>query len=404
MNKHFTSLYNIQRFCKCLKRRLARVKQLHRFKPAHEPELPPESKLTPKLELKPPPRNPLLPLDVIDRIADYLFEVHPPSDLNLSLICCTKPLWADIEGFMSASPELHSMGYMRWMTVLTIRVPEDWDRVEQISHRVRELRCLDGTFNSPQRRRILLHFEHLYAVSIDAHSDFTRNDQNQFAYRDIVKAFPPSLRRLEITRAHGPDIRIIATVKECCPNLEELRLGRCTIFNCPSACDFWRSFPFDHDSYMSSQDTDSYAHSLAQELFALRSLTSLRLGLYLIPSTTVLAHRLYHRHNIPAPPVIQWQQEFLFTQLSALAPDAAEPPTIEALISVLHEPDPESEFGPRGTCTRCFEAANGIGRNAEASANAILKGLLPSLEKIQWMNWFSPGHLGFSSYTLPPSG
>ncbi|KAG8679843.1 hypothetical protein FRC08_016702, partial [Ceratobasidium sp. 394] len=70
--------------------------------------------------------------------------------------------------------------------------------------------------------------------------------------------------------------------------------------------------------------------------------------LYLIPPTTVLAHRLYHRRNIPAPPVIQWQQEFLFAQLSDPVADAAAPPTVEHLISFLHAPDPEAEFGPGG--------------------------------------------------------
>ncbi|KAG9100621.1 hypothetical protein FS749_014030 [Ceratobasidium sp. UAMH 11750] len=302
---------------------------------------------------------------------------------------------------MMASTQLHRIGYMRWMKVLNIKHPDDWDIAKRHSQWVRELQCSDGSLINPLRQRVLAGFEHLYAVSIDAHSDVSHNDQNQFAYRDLVKAFPPSLRRLEITRAHGPDIRMIATVKECCSNLEELRLGRCTIFNCPSPCGFWRSFPFDHDSYMSSQETDSYAHSLARELFPLHSLKSLRLGLYLIPSTTVLAHRVYHRRNLPAPAVVEWQQALPQAQLPV--PEAGaqpQPATTEQLISLLHESDPEDEFNPGRICAMCLAAVDQVGRSAEASANAILKELVPSLEKIQWMSWLSPGHLGWTTYSL----
>ncbi|KAG9082807.1 hypothetical protein FRC06_004845 [Ceratobasidium sp. 370] len=155
---------------------------------------------------------------------------------------------------------------------------------------------------------------------------------------------------------------------------------------------------------MSTQDIHPYAYLLAQELVPLHSLTSIRLGLYLVPSTTVLVHRLYHRRNMPVPPVVEWQQAFLLAQLSVLAVNTpAELPTTEQIISFLHEPDPETEFGPGGMCTICFDTVSEVGRSAEASANAILKGLVPSLEKIQWMDWFTPGHLGLSSYTLLPS-
>ncbi|KAG8703311.1 hypothetical protein FRC09_004232 [Ceratobasidium sp. 395] len=346
-----------------------------------------------------------LPLELIERVADFLFEVQPPNDSALVSICSTKPLWKDVKGFMNASTHLRKMGFMRWMGVLKVKQSEDWDTAKRYSSWIRELQCEDGSLISPSYRQILVRFEHLYAVSIDAHSDVTHNSQSQFAYRNLVQALPPSLRRLEITRAHGPDIQIITIVKEYCPNLEELRLGRCTIFNSPAACDFWQSFPFDHDSYMSSQDTDSYAHSLAQELSPLRTLKSLRLGLYLIPSTTVLAHRIYHIRNVPAPAAIEWQQAI--PQAPLLGPDAdalAEPDAqfehaaIEQLISLLHDFNSANDFNTSRICTMCFEAVDHISRSAETSANAILKELIPSLEKIQWMNWLSPRHLGLNTY------
>ncbi|QRW03621.1 F-box-like domain protein [Ceratobasidium sp. AG-Ba] len=57
---------------------------------------------------------------------------------------------------------------------------------------------------------------------------------------------------------------------------------------------------------MSDQDSDAYARSLSRELLPLKFLKRLRLGLYLISSTTVLAHRLFHRRNLPAPAVVEW--------------------------------------------------------------------------------------------------
>jgi hypothetical protein len=118
---------------------------------------------------------------------------------------------------------------------------------------------MDGVLSNPRHQRVLSDFNHLYAISIDAHCDVSCDGHSQFAYRDLFVSLPHSLRRLEVTRSHGPDINIISTVKECCPSLEELRLGRCTVFNSSSACGFWRSFPLDHDAYMSIEDTDTYA-------------------------------------------------------------------------------------------------------------------------------------------------
>jgi hypothetical protein len=105
---------------------------------------------------------------------------------------------------------------------------------------------------------MLTQFPRLCAVSVDSHEDVQSNTDNRFAYRNLFSSLPSSLRRLEIKHAHGPDINVISTVKRCCPDLEELWLGRCTMFNRTPACNFWQSFPFDHDSYISSEGTDAY--------------------------------------------------------------------------------------------------------------------------------------------------
>ncbi|KAG9124454.1 hypothetical protein FRC07_011581 [Ceratobasidium sp. 392] len=157
---------------------------------------------------------------------------------------------------------------------------------------------------------------------------------------------------------------------------------------------------------MSIEDTDSYAHSLAQELAPLQYLQSLRLGLYLIPSTTILAHRLYHRRNMAAPELIEWQHAIP----PAILPDGAitddmallnlPPATTDQLSLILYETDPIEEFGSDYMCELCVESVSQTGCDAETRANAILKNLLPSLTSMQWMAWLSPDHTGVNSYEL----
>ncbi|KAG8718350.1 hypothetical protein FRC08_005443 [Ceratobasidium sp. 394] len=326
---------------------------------------------------------------------------------------------------MEASPELHTIGYIRWLAAITVRHPDDWQILLPYRHLVRQLRCADGVLTGIRHQTVLERFNHLYTLSIDAHSDVIHDEQHHFAYRDLFLSLPASLRHLEITRAHGPDIKIIAAVKQCCPNLEILSLGRCTVFNSPMICRFWQTFPLDHDSYMSIEDTDSYAvcipfdcsqcrvdmvlslqHSLAQELAPLQCLRSLRLGLYLIPSTTILAHRLYHKRNVAAPEHIEWQHAIPLASLPAdvVLDDAAQlnltPASTDQLSSILYQTDPREEFGPESTCGFCVESLSQIGDDAETRANAILKNLLPNLTSVQWMAWFSPDHLGVNVHEL----
>jgi hypothetical protein len=103
-------------------------------------------------------------------------------------------------------------------------------------------------------------FPKLRAISLDCHEDLQSvRGGHGLAYRDIVSTLPQRLRYLEIRHAHGPDVNVIGCVKRYCPNLESLWLGRCTAFNRTPACQFWKSFPFEHDSYFSWEGSDSYA-------------------------------------------------------------------------------------------------------------------------------------------------
>ncbi|KAG8784457.1 hypothetical protein FRC12_018677 [Ceratobasidium sp. 428] len=347
-------------------------------------------------------QEPRFPPELLELIAELLFQLQPQNGSTSgeeTLVCCTKPSWGDVRGFMAASPALHHMGMMRWLQVLTIQEPGDWALAVRYSSVVREIRCLSGVLTSGSDKLILASFLRLHTLSIDTHDDVIQSG-NRWMYRKPISFLPSSIVRLEITHAHSPDVNFISAVKRHCPALEELRLGRCTMFNRSSACDFWRSFPLEHSSYISDGGIEEYASSLAQELAPLRNLKVLRMGIYLASSSAVLGHRLYHTRGRLAPDAIDWQLAIPLAQ-QLLDDDAGEnpvhvePANTEVLINLLHQSD--SEFDDN-TCSLCATQYRQANQDAEANANNILIGLVPSLETIQWMNWFTPKHLGVSSY------
>ncbi|KAG8708750.1 hypothetical protein FRC09_001062, partial [Ceratobasidium sp. 395] len=164
------------------------------------------------------------------------------------------------------------------------------------------------------------------------------------------------------------------------------------MFNRAPACRFWETFPFDHNSYISDEGTDAYAHSLGQELAPLHNLEVLRLGVYLTPSNIVLAHRAFHSRNLPGPDVIDWQQA-----LAPLVDNHVAAPLngtqVQHLVLLLHQrPDPKKKFSA-DACQFCREQFYTATMTAEESASAILKTVVPSLHRIDWMSWFTPQHL-----------
>ncbi|KAF8688991.1 hypothetical protein RHS03_09217, partial [Rhizoctonia solani] len=301
---------------------------------------------------------------------------------------------------MEASPSLHEMGYKRWLQVISVKNADDWSIIANHIELVREIHCFDGTLLDIKHQTNLSKIPNLYAATIDSHSDVWHGEHYRFAYRDILSTLPRSLKRLEIEHAHGPDIKIISLVKEHCPELEELVLGRCTMFNRSPACDFWSSFPHDHDAYMSMTGTDAYAHSLGSELAPLKHLRSLRVGLYFVPSDIVLAHRLYHRRGVPAPATIHWQSAIPLAESPSdplhESPPHPEPATTAQLVSLLHRRDEGSHTEFR--CPMCAEITSASGSEAEKNANSILRGYLSKLAFVEWMGWLTPGHLGVHSY------
>ncbi|KAG8700423.1 hypothetical protein FRC12_016352 [Ceratobasidium sp. 428] len=341
---------------------------------------------------------PVFPLEIIEQICEFLFAIVPPKSYTDISLHSRKPLWSDVSGFMGTAPEFHAMGYVRWVRILKVRTPNDWERISQLAHLVLELDRLDGVFTAKVPKDILTRFPHLRAVSVNAHNDVVRQDSGQFAYRSLFKSLPPSLLRLEITCAHGPDLKFIEAARDSCPGLLVLRLGRCTMFNRSPACEFWTAFPFDHDAYIAAVGTDDYAHSVAQALASLPQLKALRLGVYFMHSTIVLAHRVYHMRGLPEPVPVEWQQALFDLQGAPIAVPPQRPDSAP-LVDFYHRLD-ESElsFGP-DSCTSCHESFQ-PSRGAERRANAILKELLPDLEVVEWMDWFSPSHTGVSQHSV----
>ena len=121
-----------------------------------------------------------------------------------------------------------------------------------------------------------------------------------------------------------------------------------------------------------------------------------------MPSNAVLAHRVFHVRKIPAPNVIEWQQAVALASqegVNALTPPR--PAQISELIELLHT-NCEQDFGPYN-CKPCQDQSYQSTLDAERNANRILKEVIPSLECVEWMNWFTPRHLGVSThrYTSP---
>ncbi|KEP52066.1 F-box-like domain protein [Rhizoctonia solani 123E] len=124
--------------------------------------------------------------------------------------------------------------------------------------------------------------------------------QQEFRRFRCVRAYPRSLRQLEILRSHTPEEEVIRLVSDCCPGLTELRLVRCTIFNDPK-CWYWRTHTAnqDHD-YMRSYDPAAvvdYANNMALLLRRLPQLEAVHIGHYLISINAVLTHRTDPAHK-----------------------------------------------------------------------------------------------------------
>lgn len=151
----------------------------------------------------------------------------------------------------------------------------------------REIRVLAPALIKSVSSDVFMNFPRLHTAFIDSHEDFVLHiprPNNDFMsighYRLVAPQLPRTLRRLWITNAHGPDIRVIQSLCIQCPLLEELWIERCTLFsprpmqtrgnngivssegtggNSNNTCHFWSNFPNDHDAYFAAIGVEEYA-------------------------------------------------------------------------------------------------------------------------------------------------
>lgn len=144
-------------------------------------------------------------------------------------------------------------------------------------------------------------YKTLEVASINYHRGVEWNTSQQVFVRSLcITKYPSSLRQLEILRLHTPEEEVIRLVSDCCPGLTELRIVRCTMFNCPG-CWYWRTHTTnqDHD-YMQSSDpvaVVAYANRMASLLRGLQQLEAIHMGHYLINIQAVFRHRLDDMHR-----------------------------------------------------------------------------------------------------------
>ncbi|KAG9123909.1 hypothetical protein FRC07_013546 [Ceratobasidium sp. 392] len=140
--------------------------------------------------------------EIIERVyVDFVFEVKPPTsskDGSFPLRCVT-PGWGDVAGFTSTSPELRGIGYIWWLVVITGGA---------ISRRLKNA-CLRLSLSEvmapdPKELRLASYmrsqsmFGTMTGIALDTATSLP---------------LPTSLRRLDITNAHGPDIATKGIVK-----------------------------------------------------------------------------------------------------------------------------------------------------------------------------------------------
>ncbi|CAE6536125.1 unnamed protein product [Rhizoctonia solani] len=374
----------------------------------------------------PPPRR-TLPFEIIECIIDEAVTpdsnsaLIPLDNSSFQPLVVPKSPFGDIRGLSSTSRWIRSRVLARWFKILVVRETDDWDIVAKMricahimssrptptSGAASTLQCTVRVcgqrrihaiskpshcgYRRTQRFRsscskpgVFMRFPNLHTAVIDAHNDFVlhaRNPGNDAQsighYRLVAPQLPNTLRRLWITNAHGPDVRVIQNACVQCPQLEDLLIDRCTLFSprlLPQpeneiqtthagdrespGCHFWNNFPNDHDAYFASIGVTDYAHSLAAELRPLKHLKHLHMGLYLTPTEALAAHRTHHSDL--------------------------------RIHGSLWDP----------VCQSCLNEFGSETQEAEESASTALGYEIPNLEEVSWSSFYSVKKAGRSTFKI----
>ncbi|KDN47453.1 hypothetical protein RSAG8_03593, partial [Rhizoctonia solani AG-8 WAC10335] len=226
--------------------------------------------------------------------------------------------------------------------------------------------------------------------------------RQEFRRFRCVRAYPRSLRQLEILRSHTPEEEVIRLVSDCCPGLTELRLVRCTMFNDPK-CWYWRTHTRnqDHD-YMETYDPAAvvdYANRMALLLRGLPQLEAIHIGHYLISINAVFTHRIDPAHKRYHPIIDRAYYidgiivvNSLYFRLGG-SPDGGPPIDLRTVRLA----DRELWASPCRQCEREFRKPI---ENAERRAAGIMAAHFKSLKHVSFANFLSAGRVAPSSWLV----
>jgi len=372
----------------------------------------PQSDTPPKSSLDLSRPLPVLPPELVQDIVANLATplLPPPCAPYNSYLRERKAVWKSLIGVASSSKYYRDLLVRQWFYVLVVIQHSDWDFVRNpawLSHiqpHVRIIISAKGALTSSPRFRtdteILSYFRHLTSVSIDYHNDFLRTG-SQFPYYQLVRKLPASVQRLEILNAHGPDEQIINLVSCYCPDLTELRLGRCTMFS-DRDCVWWKAHPADHDAYMAERGVEAYAGAVGNLIKNVPRLRVLHIGVYLTPVEAVWAHRVDHRKLHPVPDSMRHENpEGVHNHLHQVALAAAHGEDPDPPVNYNYPPLARKEIW-EAPCSACEDRFRGPAEDAEMRTAAVISARVWSLRTVSFASFTSPGRVGSSAWDVLP--
>ncbi|CAE6514182.1 unnamed protein product [Rhizoctonia solani] len=366
---------------------------------------------------EPPPLNmdlplPILPPEIVEHIVKYAARPLLPPDHApyADYLRIRKQHWKRLGGVVSSTKYYRQLLVRKWFAVVVLHEPSDWDRVLSrdwmggLEPLICTILTVRGALTSSLRNRtdtkVLTSFNRLSRVSLDYHNDFFRSGSN-YPYYQLVTELPRSLEVLEILNAHGPDEHLIKLASQCCPDLTELRLGRCTMFN-NRGCVWWKAHPADHDAYMADRGVEAYAAAVGNLIENMPKLRVLHIGVYLTPIEAVWAHRVDHRRLHPIPDVMRHENpEGIHNHLHQVALAAASGEDPEPPVNYHYPPLAKQEIwdAPCSECDRHFKVP---AENAEMRTACVLSARVWSLRTISFVSFTSPGRTGLSTWEVRP--
>ncbi|KAG8765819.1 hypothetical protein FRC12_007275 [Ceratobasidium sp. 428] len=355
---------------------------------------------------------PILPPELVQDIVFYLAKpLVPPSHAPYnSYREERKAAWRALVGVASSSKFYRDLLVRRWFYVLVVVESSDWSLVRDahwlnlIEPHVRIIISAKGALTSSPRfqtdTEILSYFGHLTSVSVDYHNDFLRTG-GQFPYYQLVRKLPASVQRLEILNAHGPDEQIIKLVSDFCPDLTELRLGRCTMFN-NRDCIWWKAHPADHDAYMADRGVEAYAGAVGNLIKNVPKLRVVHIGVYLTPIEAVWAHRVDHRKLHPVVDSMRHENpEGVHNHLHQVALAAANGEDPDPPVNYNYPPLARKEIW-EAPCSACENRFRQPAEEAEMRTAAVIAARVWSLRTVSFASFTSPGRVGASAWEVVP--